>query len=265
MADKALLVGINKYPGAPLAGCLNDVINMARFITTSDLRFDPTNVRLLTDERANTEGILERLGWLVTGLREGDRILFHYSGHGAQVATRAGSGEIDGRDECLCPYDFDWSPSRMILDKQLHEIFDVIPPGVKAIFISDSCHSGDLTKNSDGLGGRRVKAFPAPADIAWRLEAAKMVGMERQASPYPNIALISGCKSDQTSADARFGNTSEGALTHYLLQVLSGPGGLTLPLTVVGDRVRTVLAENSYEQRPQVEGPESLILRPFLQ
>lgn len=264
MADRALLVGINKYPGAPLSGCVNDVLDMARFITTSVVKFDPANVRLLTDARATTKEILARLEWLVTGLRPGNRILFHYSGHGAQVATRAGSGELDGLDEVICPVDFDWSDPHMIRDKQFHTLFDKIPAGVKAVWISDSCHSGDLGKDAAGLGGRSCKAFPMPEDIGWRLEAAKMANIAHKPSPYPNIALVSGCKPDQTSADARFGDRPNGALTYFLLQVLKAHDGLTLPLTAVGQRVRAVLTQNNYEQQPQVEGPEAYISVPFL-
>ena len=101
MADKALLVGINSYSGAPLAGCLNDVEDMARFIT-GKCGFDPAAVRLLTDARATTDAIKERLYWLVEGLKAGDRILFQFSGHGAQVPTRDKKGEIDGLDEVIC-------------------------------------------------------------------------------------------------------------------------------------------------------------------
>ncbi|MFA6233844.1 MAG: caspase family protein, partial [Bacteroidota bacterium] len=90
MADKALLVGINKYPGAPLSGCVNDDLDMAHFVTLAEkCGFDPKTVRLLTDERATTKEILSRLDWLVSDLAPGDRILFQYSGHGAQVATRS--------------------------------------------------------------------------------------------------------------------------------------------------------------------------------
>ena len=265
MADRALLVGINTYPGAPLAGCINDVLDMARFITSSAIQFDPKAVRLLTDGRATTREIMARLEWLVTGLRPGDRILFHYSGHGAQVATRDKKGEVDGLDEVICPVDFDWSDAHLIRDKQFHTLFDCIPVGVTAVWISDSCHSGDLEKDAAGLGGRRVKAFPMPEDIGWRIEAAKLAGFTGPAHPpLPNIALISGCKSNQTSADANFNGRPNGALTYFLLRALQTPGGLSVPLTEIGNKVRVTLRENNYEQVPQVEGPEAATSKCFL-
>jgi len=85
--NKALLVGINKYPGNELNGCVNDVQEMAGFLTTK-CNFAHGDIRLLTDARATTQSIRERLNWLLDGLKPGDRAFFQYSGHGAQVATR---------------------------------------------------------------------------------------------------------------------------------------------------------------------------------
>lgn len=263
MADRALLMGLNTYRGAPLAGCVNDVTNMARFITNSALKFDPATVRMITDDRATGKALDERLEWAVTDLHPGDRLLIQFSGHGAQVATRNPKGEVDGLDEVLCGIDFNWEDGTMIRDKRLYELFGRIPEGVKAIFISDSCHSGDLTREVSGLGGRTSRTYPVPADIRWRVEAAKMKGITINETPYPNIVLISGCRSDQTSADASFGGKPSGAMTHFLLSVLGSEGGLKIPLTEVIDRVRAELAKNSFSQIPQLEGPPELLSRAF--
>ena len=267
MADRALLVGINKYSGSPLAGCVNDVLDMAHFIT-DHCGFDPKAVRLLTDERATTKEILDRLDWLVTGLKVGDRILFHFSGHGCQLATRDKAGEVDGLDEAVCPRDFDWSDTHAIRDKQFHEIFDRIPEGVQSIWISDSCHSGDLSKDSDGLGGRTAKHLVPPDDLGWRIEAAhrsgfKALGIGAVAQSLPNIVLISGCKADQTSADARFGGRANGALTYFLLQALGISDGTLTPLNILVPKIVESLKGASYTQTPQLEGPDSLLSGTF--
>lgn len=143
--NKAFLVGINEYPSAPLRGCVDDIQDMADFLV-KDRGFVEDNIRLLVDGRATTSAILERLKWLVSDVREGDQILFHYSGHGAQVPTRSPHGEVDGLDEVICPVDFDWTDEHLIRDKNFIEIFAAVPKGVTFIWVSESCHSGDLSR-----------------------------------------------------------------------------------------------------------------------
>lgn len=65
--NRALLVGINAYPGNELRGCINDVTDMADHLVKS-CGFKVEDIRLLVDERATTVGIRERLEWLVGGM-----------------------------------------------------------------------------------------------------------------------------------------------------------------------------------------------------
>ena len=46
--NKALLVGINNYPTAPLRGCINDVTDMASFLVDK-CGFQKGEIRLLVD------------------------------------------------------------------------------------------------------------------------------------------------------------------------------------------------------------------------
>lgn len=261
---RALLIGINEYPDAPLNGCVSDVNEMAEFLVTR-YGFKENDIRLLVDARATTEAIVERIGWLLTGLRAGDNIVFHYSGHGAQIATRNPQGEIDGLDEIICPVDFDWTEDHLIRDKQFAKLFKNIPKGVSFTWVSDSCHSGDLTKAL--LPGRRIRnrAYPVPADLEWRLRSAaarnlKLGGMSRAAASI-NAAFISGCTSRQTSADAWFGDGYNGALTYYLLGVLEkNPGS---PLVQVVKDVNKALKNNGFSQTPQLEGDAGQKTKPF--
>jgi hypothetical protein len=255
MIDKALLVGINAYPGAPLQGCVNDVNNMAGLLVKK-YKFPAENVRLLCDKRATTAAIRERLHWLVSDLKPGSRVLFHYSGHGAQTATRAHSGEVDGLDEVICPVDFDWSDAHMIRDKEFYEIFKAVPADVKFCWVSDSCHSGDLTKEMPGKHGsiKIAKTMPTPVDVAWKVAVAKNKSLmgSREANAL-NVGFVSGCKSSQTSADTYMEGHPCGALTYYLIKALNTLPPTT-PLDQIVAQVNRDLAANGYEQQPQCEG-----------
>jgi hypothetical protein len=51
-------------------GCLNDVFLMSSVLQESG--FDPEEIRVVRNERATTQGMIDRMHWLLDGLREGD-------------------------------------------------------------------------------------------------------------------------------------------------------------------------------------------------
>jgi len=278
--NKALLVGINKYPGCPLAGCVNDVTDMADHLVRR-CGFREQEIRLICDGRATTAAILERLPWLVSGVRAGDRIVFHYSGHGAQAPTRNIQGEVDGLDEVICPVDFEWTDAHMIRDKDFAGLFAGVAVGVEFVWISDSCHSGDLERNVPltACASRTApvasnpcrtvaRRMPAPGDIAWRIRTAEVEeltgpGRFPKSAATLNVALLAACRSDQTAADAVFNGRPNGAFTRALLHALDGPLG-GKPLAAVMEGVAQALARGGYDQAPQIEGSEVIAGRPFL-
>jgi metacaspase-1 len=263
MVDRALLVGINEYPGQPLRGCVNDVMDMAKFLVEK-CNFASDDIRLLVDARATTDGIRDRLGWLLTGLSPNDRILFHYSGHGAIFSRRNSQGQVIDKQDTICPVDFDWSRDHAILASDFQKMFATIPSGTHFVFVSDSCNSGDLAR---AMRQFAPKFMVPPADMAWRVATAeqKQIPLKTMRSiAHDNCAFISGCRSDQESADASFGGRPNGALTYYLLSILKSQDYLKQALTKVVPAVVQVLQENNYDQKPQLHGPDALIALPFL-
>jgi hypothetical protein len=267
MTNRALLVGINAYPGNELNGCINDVQGMAEFLTSS-MGFATSDIRLLCDDRATTSAITERLGWLVQGATNGDRLVLHYSGHGALLPLRDGSGAVTSVHDTICPVDFDFSPEHAITDDDFRGIFQSIQPGVHFAWVSDSCHSGDLARELRQGPPTRPRLFPMPADIAWRLRDANQKGLASTGFPkaieHLKGALISGCRSDQTSADAFIQGSYHGALTYYLLQELTAGGGLTATLSTVVADVNRALLKDGYSQQPQLRGDPAAAKLPLL-
>lgn len=76
---KALVVGINNYPGAPLRGCVNDASAIAAILETHGNGSPNFDVRLATDVQEKAD-IKEMMAELFSG--ECDTALLYFSGHG---------------------------------------------------------------------------------------------------------------------------------------------------------------------------------------
>ncbi len=184
---RALLIGINAYPDPAnrLEGCVNDVFLMSSVLQESG--FAPEDIRVVLDDRATTSNILERLHWLLDDVEDGaERVLF-YSGHGAQLPTYDFHGEVDHLDECLVPWDFDWSPTHAIRDKQFVEFYSQLPYDSRFVAVFDCCHSGGMSRD----GALRVRGLDPPDDIRHRaLEWNAELGMwQDRALGTPNRSL----------------------------------------------------------------------------
>ena len=266
MKNKALLVGINAYPNPSnnLRGCINDIVDMENFIASKNKVYPKENIRTLTDSRATKNGILSALNWLLLGANAGDQILFHYSGHGAQIASHSIAIEKDGLDEIICPYDFrgEAAAETAISDKEFASIFAKIPKGVHFVWISDSCHSEDLSRKHEivetnsysnyDLKDTRFRRFNYK-DSTQQAEVIAPVASLGSATIPLHGALLSGCASHQLSADAYINNRFNGAFTHYLIKNLS-LYGQDASMQEIVKYVNIDLMENDYDQNPQSEG-----------
>lgn len=161
---RALLVGINGYPDPAdrLEGCVNDVYLMSEVL--QEQGFDPKDIRVVLNERATAGGIRERLEWLLDGAGKDDQRFFFYSGHGAQLPGYGGREEVDHVDECLVPFDFDWSKEKAVTDDWFCRLYSQLPYDTNFTAVLDCCHSGGMTRN----GALKVRGLDPPDDIRHR-------------------------------------------------------------------------------------------------
>jgi hypothetical protein len=280
MARKALLVGLNHYPDPAnrLQGCINDVLQTSRMLQQVYAFDDAQHIRVLTDERATTSAIAQRLKWLVKGSRAGDLLVFHYSGHGSQVRDRHGDELDDGLDEIICPYDLDWD--RPFTDDDMYDIVKDLAPGANLTVILDCCHSGTgLRVQANEHVPVRPRSIVPPPDIRHRTEPViEDCGQNRRltiGAPRRELALrrfgaraaeqgailLAGCRANQTSADAWIDGDYHGAFTHHMWRAASQLGAGASYDTLIR-ATRRGLREAGYEQVPQLEGPAALLGQP---
>lgn len=277
MKNKALLVGINKYPNPlnELRGCINDILDMEHFISEKNKVYAKQNIKKLTDRDATKKGILTQLKWLLKGAQAGDQLLFHYSGHGAQAPTISAKLEPDGLDEIICPYDFDGSNATTFRDKEFAQLFAGIPKGVHFVWISDSCHAEDLSRDLQMPGEPQYRYFNGTATLNkvdhlkvkysdegnfgnWnKIDLAENALEVNEMAPMIhtplNGALLSACASHELSADAYIDKRFNGAFTHYLIKNLLRYSN-SKSMQAIVQLVNVDLDKNGYDQNPEVEG-----------
>ena len=216
MVKRAVVVGINDYPGtgSDLAGCVNDALDW-----DAALRKRGYVTTMLLNEAATKGNIVNALKTAVAASKRYDRLVFTFSGHGTYVPDRDGD-EADHRDEALVCHDA--RSGGLLVDDQLQQIFGQTVDGVRQVILSDSCHSGTVSRFAGAVPLDARPRFLQPAAF---LEGEELAAAERVAdAPATSksrlgAVLISGCTDQQFSYDIG-GPRPHGAFTHAALATL---------------------------------------------
>ncbi len=251
--QRSLHIGINNYPGtkSDLKGCVNDAEDWQEELTKRG--FSST---ILLDSQATKAEIVKEFTKIIEATGPDDIAVITYSGHGTWVPDINGD-EVDGRDEGLCPWDI--AKGNVLLDDELVNIFRTRGWSSRVIFISDSCHSGTVSRAIPGMLDEEDGTTPrylAPEvfiDDPFILNQARTVEKEvNQCLPEAAALLISGCKDTEYSYDANFKGKPNGAFTYVALQELKK---LPLDATYVEwfKKIRQTLPHPRYPQTPQLQ------------
>lgn len=242
----ALLIGLN-YAGTPneLNGCINDVQNMKAFLVTKG--FSESNIKVITDAAGPVKAktVLSELEKLCA--IQNAFLVFHYSGHGSNRRNNdSDENEPDGMDETVYVSDGE------IHDDKIRKKVVKTPANSKLFMVFDSCHSGticDLRYNLKVDRGRRRKI--SRDAVAYSLT-------ENQSYPETaaQIMVVSGCKDEETSADAFENGAAGGALSMKLIPLLKVRSSWKQLIT----NLAAAMKESNYEQNPQLSFGKNMSL-----
>ena len=263
MANRALCVGINDYPGAnmDLAGCVNDARDWQALLEQRGYRVDP-----LHDSEATRARIVEALRAVIGQAGEDDSVVFTFSGHGSWLPDND-RDEPDARDEMICPHDV--MNGQYLLDDELYAIFCTKRPGARLYVIADCCHSGSVVRAAPAEpGGVPLKARFLPPYMFARgnrvLERAIDRAVDTPAPTklrYPAL-LFSGCQDTEFSYDTSFHSRPNGAFTRTAIDALQD-ASIASPRALY-DAIRHKLPSQALPQTPQLFGsPEAQLGRLF--
>lgn len=242
----SLHIGLDRVDAAayagwdgPLAACEFDANDMAAIASAAAMK----PVVLLT-KKATRAAVLARLRAAAKALAAGDFFFLSFSGHGGQVPDVTGE-EPDKKDETWCLFD------GQLIDDELYFELSRFRVGVRILVLSDSCHSGTVTRDArmpvatepsqrpklmpDAVAMRTYRdhrgfydklqrdvATAAGKPVADPDTALAQVALSGRLAAVvekfdPAVILISGCQDNQTSMDGEH----NGAFTEQLLRVWS--------------------------------------------
>ena len=205
-ASHALLIGVNEYPHLPkdkwLDYALNDV-NALKEVLTTCYGFAPENVKVLTNAKATKENIMKALYALADSkkVKQDDRILVYFSGHGQTVKISAGEmGFILPSDAKVDLDDFDNATPFLGSCIKMEHVWDALEstPAKHALFLADSCYSG--------LAVKVKSAAKIPHSVLLALTAHRAMQV-----------ITAGRKGEQSVELSRYGH---GVFTYKLLEYL---------------------------------------------
>jgi hypothetical protein len=267
----ALLVGINAYPEtsqfSALQGCVTDV-ELQRQLLIYRFGFNPADVLTLTDAKATRQGILAAFEeHLIKQAKPGDVVVFHYSGHGSQVAD-PDKDAPDGLNSSFVPIDSalpaDFpNTGGTVKDIMGHTLFLLMSAlqTENVSIVLDSCHSGGGTRGSlrvrSRAGGAILQPDPVELDYQkqWlsRLNLAPAEFIRRRKAGVAKGVVIASTKRDQLAADAPFSDFYAGAFTYLMTQYLWQQTGTAVVNSTIPNIARNTTKASSSSQEPIYE------------
>ncbi len=256
MSKKALCIGINNYPGTAndLSGCVNDAHDWAALLSKKGF-----TVNTLLDAAATKAAMVSAIDAMIEGAAKGDSLIITYSGHGTWVPDSSGD-EPDGRDEALCPHDL--TSKGALLDDEIHALFARRAAGVRIVLISDSCHSGSVSRGSEedvDPGVPRIRFMPPEV---WMSKKDRPPAALRSATTRSGFSrsggdlLLAGCLDTEYSYDTSFNGRANGAFTYYALKALADIKP-TASYEKWFKAIRTYLPSTRLPQTPQIFGTKT--------
>eukprot|EP00531_Pseudo-nitzschia_arenysensis_P015188 CAMPEP_0116132162 /NCGR_PEP_ID=MMETSP0329-20121206/9401_1 /TAXON_ID=697910 /ORGANISM="Pseudo-nitzschia arenysensis, Strain B593" /LENGTH=358 /DNA_ID=CAMNT_0003626659 /DNA_START=96 /DNA_END=1172 /DNA_ORIENTATION=- len=268
-----------------------------KMILTDDPKTEPE-----TDFTPTRENIIAAFRWLVKDAKKGDSLLLHYSGHGGRVKNTDGT-EKSGYDQTVVPVDhgtagqiiddevhdvlckdlpegvrltavFDCCHSESIMDlpyiyningnleiveSTRNEMVAKLLAGGAAVLLERRHKKFALLKFGKDIAGA---AREAKASKDGRSDEAIAQHMEENTTAA-DIIMFSGCKDDQTSADATIQGEATGAMSYALITTLKKHRGENLSYTDLLREMRRSL-EGRFTQVPCLSAGRKLNLnQPF--
>jgi len=145
--NRALIIGIGMAYNPPDQRILGPAQDVALATALAQqLGFREAHIKILPEEKATKDHIVQGLQWLLEGVQAGEKAFIHYSGHGTRLSTGDGR-QGTGCTAALVPVDFDGTSVRKLLTAaEFNRYLQPLRERATVILFLDACFSGGITK-----------------------------------------------------------------------------------------------------------------------
>lgn len=207
-ADEAVVVGIDRYPSlrpeARLGGCVNDARLMAERLERAGF-----HVKLLTDEAATRQGILQALAEARAANSPQERFAFYFSGHG----TGGVAPHLLTADSVEGSYDRDLGAA------ELDEAVRAVPASARTVLL-DSCFSRIFATSRGLAPALRTRHYEKVISrgLAAQDEPARRgdTTAHLSADPKDPVAWFVASRREEPAQEDEFSGEVHGVFTYYL-------------------------------------------------
>lgn len=235
--NRALLVGIGRYPAATGWSEIHgdaDVDLLSPILKKKGYR----DVKILKNSQATKSAIVRELKALASRCKAGDKVYFHFSGHG-QPVTDCNNDEGKKRfDEAIVPFDaYKTISSRVngkfyngenhLIDDELNHLFADIKNKLRStgeLFIAiDACYSDDMERAPDS----DEASLPPTRGTNNRLNIKKTTAWTnmpkpKRFSPGAKMYVVSACKSNEQNFEYHSpDNKQYGSLSYFIYTMMN--------------------------------------------
>lgn len=233
--NRALIVGIGRYKVGTGWSTIHgdaDVDLLVPALTKNGY----SDIKTLINGQATKTSIVSELKSLAKRCKPGDKVYFHFSGHGQPMADLNGDEGKKGFDEAIVPHDaYKTVTSRVkdrfyngeqhLSDDELNPLFAAIKDKLGnegQLFIAiDACFSDDMQR----APGSEEADLPPTRGTSDKLNIRETSAITPKPKPYlpgAKMFVVSACKSNERNFEhkASDGNLY-GSLTYFIYRQLS--------------------------------------------
>lgn len=242
--NRALLVGIGKYDtrntGWSAIHGDNDVDMLTKCLISNG--YEKGNIKRLINQEATKAAIVKALKEFAAQCRPGDKVIFHFSGHGQPISDLNGDEKKKPFDEAIVPYDACrtrrykigdryYNGENHLTDDELNHLLDDIKKrlGNKGyLFVSfDACYSEGMEMAKSMIEQNDVKKIGPIRGTADVLKISRDSKVARNPMPKEfakgaTMTVVSACRDYERNYEYREQNTKclYGSLSYCLKNLI---------------------------------------------